>query len=349
MPEEIRMEDLIEVCEHLERLSELAELSRKFHFQGVEREELTRLLTLLEEVIKHSTERTDLPLLERIEWFKERIERWFPPKKRFSVTELREEIKKIDEKLFGRPIPSVIREARRGIRQLLDLPPPPTLKDLLDEFDALIEGFTRELQVHTKTLLILFNTIKPESIPWVIKFIEKSSHHVRSSLGEPLCIWWLSRVLGETKPVWRAVRGPLKVKGLEVDALSVSADQRLFAVAEVKVSKLKSAFEEAFKQVVYAAKFFMEPDHIRLAGFKQIKESCKLLEAAVVTLYNLGDDKERLKSEFSSLFEEEGLPGEVVSIYDIRDVLDTIGRWQFKAKERYRELFELFNKMLETT
>lgn len=101
----------------------------------------------------------------------------------------------------------------------------------MDELDALIDGFTGELQRHTKILILFFDVVKPSSIPWIVKFIEKNPRHARTSIGEPLCIWWLSRVLGEGNELWLNVRGPLKVDGVEIDAVSVSINR--FVVAEV--------------------------------------------------------------------------------------------------------------------
>jgi len=172
---------------------------------------------------------------------------------------------------------------------------------------------------------------------------------VRTSLGEPLCIWWLGRVLSQTKPVWKATRGPLKIDKLEVDAASALASQKQFAVAEVKVSKLQSKLKEALSQVVRAARFFMEPGKVERAGFTWVKGPCTPSEVAVATSYNLGGDKEALKRELKRLLEEDGLPREATSVYDIGNIFNALKGWQSQAKGRYLELFETLNKILEAT
>ncbi len=178
---EFMEEDFVEVCKHLERLRKLAELAHEFHVDGLERDELKQLFSLLKEAVEHSTGRADLLMLNMLNWLRENIELWLPRGEKFPP-------KKLKERLPPNPIFPVVYGVRQLVRQWRGLPPPPTLSELVDDFDALIKGFTNELRRHTKLLISFFDVIKPESVPWIIKLIERGQGHVRTSLGEPLCI-----------------------------------------------------------------------------------------------------------------------------------------------------------------
>jgi len=334
--------DFTEICEHLNRLHRLSSLAYRFHVEGLKQDELKELLQLLKEAIEHSTRRTNLHLLTTLDWLQERI-MLLPHITPFTI-------KKLKETFPTEPLLPRIYEARRLARQLIGLPPPPTVQEIIDDLDALIEGFTNELIRHTRLLIHFFKNLTPESIPWIVKFVEKNPGHVRTSLGEPLCIWWLSDVLSNFKPVWQYARGPLKVKDVEVDAISV-CDGRL-AVAEVKIAKPEGAFNEykrACKQVARAVESFVKIDMLRLAGFKRVDEPCTPWEAAVITLYNLKDFKKEVKSTLIQCLSDIGVSGEISSVYDINDLLEIIDKWCSRSKERYKELFITLNKLLEAT
>jgi hypothetical protein len=335
----LREEDFVEVFEYLERLRPLAELARKFHSDGLRRDEFKRLLDLLKELIERSTQRSDLSIAATISWFKQNIDAYLPSDVTFSPKELKDMLP--PDLLYP-----AIHVLRPFIRDLGIPPPPPTLKELVDEFDALIDGFTRELAYHTRVLVKFFDVVKPESIPQIIKLIEKHPGKLRGSLGEPLCIWWLGRVLGESNEVWRATRGPIKVDKTEIDAVSVDAEKRLFAVAEVKVSK---QLDDACRQVAEKVKRLMDPNSLKkIFGF--VGEPYSPSEAAIVTLYRLEDGyKSELKSKLEDALENVGVGRECAVIYDINDILGSINRWSFKARDKYRELFETLNKILEAT
>jgi hypothetical protein len=49
--------DFVEVLEYLNRLRSLAELARKFHSEGLSRDELKHLLDLLKQAIEYSTKK----------------------------------------------------------------------------------------------------------------------------------------------------------------------------------------------------------------------------------------------------------------------------------------------------
>jgi len=52
--EQFREEDFRELCDHLSRLYELAELARKFRYEGLSKSELKKLIDLVVEAIRHS-------------------------------------------------------------------------------------------------------------------------------------------------------------------------------------------------------------------------------------------------------------------------------------------------------
>lgn len=219
---------------------------------------------------------------------------------------------------------------------------------MIDDLDTIIEGFTSELMRHTRLLIVFFKVLNPESIPWIVKFVEKTPGHVRTSLGEPLCIWWLSEVLSDFKPIWRHTRGPLKVRDVKADSLSVHNEK--IAVAEIKIARPRSVeYEKACSQVVRAIKGFVKPDMLQLAGVKWIRRPCIPSEAAVITLYNLKDYKEELRSILMRHLSNIGVDKEIASVYDINDSLNTISKWRSKSKGRYKELFMTLNEILEAT
>jgi hypothetical protein len=345
--EGFREEDFVAICEHLERLHKLAELAWEFHHKGLERCRLKELIDLLVEAIKHCTRREKLPIIDTLEWLKGNVDVLLPPARPFSLEGLK-------ERLPQEPIFPAVHAARGVARQLAAFrlrltppPPPPTLWELVDELDAMVDGFTDELRRHTKILTRLFEVMKPESIPWVVKLIERNPGHVRSSIGEPLCIWWLRRVLGEVKAVWRNATGPIKVDKVEVDV--VSADGGCFAAAEVKISKDREKLGEACEQVAEAMKELQEPERLKRAGFRWVKGTCRPSEAAVVTLYDLGSCKEDVRGKLSDHLEKRGIDASIAIVYDINDVKDALKGWRSEAKERYLELFETLGRILETT
>jgi hypothetical protein len=228
-------------------------------------------------------------------------------------------------------------------------PPPPTLKELVDEFDALIEVFTKELNRHTQVLIRFFDVVKPESIPAIIKLIEKNPGKLRGSLGEALCIWWLGRVLSESKKVWGLTRGPIKVDETEIDAVSVDVGKKRFAVAEIKLSKLREKLSKACSQVALKTKKLMDPLLLKNV-FEFVEEPYNPSEAAIVTLYRLKDEyKRELKSELEKALEAAGVDSGCARIYDIHDILESLNNWRSEGNDRYRELFETLNKILEAT
>jgi hypothetical protein len=343
--ERFREEDFKEICEHLERLNRLAELAQRLHLKGLEKEELKELVDLLVEVMRHSARR-ELLIVRTLQWFKKIID-LLPLEESFSCEKLRMLLKHFT--------PSAILDLKPGtaMSQILipwsnsfSTPPFLTPWELVDELDALIDGFTGELQRHVRILIRLFDVMKPESIPWLVKFVEKNPGHIRSSLGEALCIWWLGRVLGETKEIWRNVKGPVKVDKVEVDAISVTKIG--FAVAEVKISKRKDVLEYACEQVVLKVKELLkELRKLRPLGFYFERNTLNPLEVAVITLYNLEDHKEEVRNRLRSLLKENGV-NDIGVVYDINDIMKALESWRSEAKERYKELFEVLAKILET-
>ena len=68
---EVLREDILkEFCDRISRQRELAELARKLHYCGLNRDELKRLLELLKDIIEGSTGEPNLSELRRLEDFK---------------------------------------------------------------------------------------------------------------------------------------------------------------------------------------------------------------------------------------------------------------------------------------
>ena len=145
----------------------------------------------------------------------------------------------------------------------------------------------------------------------------------------------MQRVLGESREVWRGAKGPEKVNGVEVDAFSET--EKGLAVAEIKVSRSLDKLEEGCRQVVRA-----------IEKLSPARTAPSHLEAAVVTLYDLGECKERVRSVLRGLLDERGISA-IAAVYDINNVKETLESWKSKARKRYLELFDTLAKILEST
>ena len=347
-----REEDFIEICEHLERLHKIANLLNKFHGEGITKDDLRKFLNLLKEAIEHSTGKTELLILHLLNVLEENVDKLFITTEKISF-------KRIKSSVPPEPIFPRLHKLRFHVRKRVasskllklpePLPPPPTLHEILEEMDALATGFANELIRHTKILITLFDIMKPESIPHIINLIRKNPGHVRSSLGEPLCIWWLGRVLAdERKNVWCNVKGPVKICDVEIDAISVCNNK--IAVAEIKLTNNKELLEEACNQVISSLRVLSYPNNLRQIGFVITEESYKFSEIAILTLYNLNSDIKRyVENILGEYLEKENFIYEKCVVYDINDILSYIKKWRSRVKNRYKELFETLNKVLETT
>jgi len=335
-----------EVFSHIDKLHGVARLARKLHETGLERDELKELLDLVEIIIVTSTQRSDLAIVKRLKDIKEAVGKlpgsFYPFKPREKALKLRDLLHKLPSlppPPLGPPLPS-----------------PRDLADMLGEIDMLIDVFVHQFYNHTRVLSQLFNVLRPEAIPWLIRFIEKNPGYVRTVIGEPLCIWWFSRVLSRERRVWRNAIGPLKIMGEETDILSLHTydDQCEYAIAEVKITRNADELRRAIAQVINKAAFLSQKlasDHSVLKALQQMgfeaRGTCKLQEIAVATLYKLEGMKNELRVELAGKAREKSIVNVELQIYDIDDIIGSIEG--FSGKERYRELFLTINRILETT
>ena len=209
--------------------------------------------------------------------------------------------------------------------------------------------------IYVNTLAELFSRVKPEVIPWLEEFIAKNPGYVRIVLGEPLFIWWFSRSLslsGPDKEYWGSARGPLVVGGVEVDVVSILCRDRCrYAVAEVKISKNLKELENAIKQVVKAAAILKHAEYVKtVAPWCKSRNStyCTCEEAAITTLYDIGNIKDVIREKLEIVMKENNLECEA-EVYDINDVLTNLHGLRSDEKDKYRRLFLVMNKILETT
>jgi len=330
----LREEVFKELCDYVSNLHEIAELTYKLHHQGLERNEFKQLLSLIKDIIEASTKRSDLTLIKRLENLQSVIgilpDTFFPLKPRDLLLKL--------ENIL-RSLPPL----RPGIL----LPTPQELADRLNEVDTLIEVLIDNLHRYTRTLTELFNIIKPEAMPYILKFLEKNPGYVRTTIGEPLCIWWLSNILSRRQKIWRNTEGPLRIMKEEIDALSLQRlnNQCIYAIAEIKITKNLGKLKSAIDQVIRKTKLLKDPTSLKLLGHHNIKE-CRPREIAIVTLYRLEGTKEELKLELAEAIRREGISADAY-VYDIDDILGSLKG--FSGRERYHELFETINKILEST
>jgi len=240
------------------------------------------------------------------------------------------------------------------------LPKPKDIARTLKELDELIDLLILDFHTHVSTLTKLFDVIKPEAIPWLVKFISKNPGYVRTVLGEPLFIWWFSRTLSKRcdKSYWSNAKGPFTTGNAEIDVVSILCKKDVceYAVAEVELSRgLKrlevKGVEKAIRQVMRAVATLKQVSNVRVIAPQCRSENvseCICREAAIATLYDIKDVKDRLKERLEAGVRKNNL-GCNVEVYDINDVLENLHGLREDVKSKYRELLLTINKIIETT
>lgn len=184
-------------------------------------------------------------------------------------------------------------DLRNIICRFLNLPPPP-LPDrvqLLEEIERAVDLLLQDLERDTRMLVNFFDEITPESIPWIVDLFKKEPSGARTTLGESLCVWWLRMVLSQSKDRWLGTYGPIKTFDIEIDTLSVRG-----AIAEIKNARPGSEeYEGACGQLAERCKAITQEPSILRSVVSWMPREFKLMEAAIVTLYRLGDYKEEIK------------------------------------------------------
>jgi len=249
-----------------------------------------------------------------------------------------------------------ILKSLRPIRPLdLITPTPSNLGELLEEVNALVEILIYNLNKHVRMLVTLFDTMKPDLIPHLIKIVKGNPGYIKGPLGEALCIWWLSRALSTERSIWSSAIGPIRVYNREIDALSVLIDLKTsvckYAVAEIVNSRNLSELEESLEQLVENIKLLVKPEVISqlmrslsIREFTCMESTCE--EASIVTMYSISQNsKNALKRIFRETFSKEKLSCNKIEVYDINDIITSTKG--FTGKEKYIELFKTLNEILE--
>lgn len=341
----VSVNELRELLNHMESLFKISKYAEEFRSIGLRKDEIIHLFDMVIDAIAHSTGRDDLPIIATLNWLKNMLEATNLP----DLVSL-EELKRI---LPPDPLyPSV-----RSIREVMGIlgleiapPPPPTPSELLDEFDALLEGFSSELRRHISTLKVMFDSIGVESIPYVIELVSKNPDYLRTTLGEALGVWWTARVLGSTNRMWSNAKGPVRVNKVELDAVSVYGSY--VSVAEVKNASLSSEeFSKSPDQIAenIVRADILSPSALRTLGFK-LQGIIKLGEVAIITLHILDDNqKEEIKSKLKNSLEQLNLTAKSVEIYDGQDILNKVRAWPYKGKDRYIKMFDAILRIFSST
>jgi len=307
-------EELTNLLNYVNKLRPIAEKAYKLHEKGLQRDELIELLNNIEDLLKYKIRREDLIVFERLRTLKEIIiylpPSLFPlhPRKRI------ERLSSILGSLPSLPIPIISR--------LHDI------TKLLQELDEFIGLFVDDLYRYTRVISLLLDVLKPEVIPLLIEFASKNPGHIRTTLGEALCIWWFTRILGrvEGKEYWSRARGPFVISRVEVDVVSVKCEGGLceYAVAEVKISRSEDELNDAIRQLIRAAQIFKLPENIQLISKYEMKSTkCECREAALATLYNIKELKNKIKERLKLELRNLGLECNA-EVYDINDILENI-------------------------
>jgi len=335
----INEEELTNLLNYVNRLRPIVEKAYKLHEKGLQRDELIELLNNVEDLLKHKIGREDLVILERLKTLKEIITYLpsflFPLHPRKCI----ERLSHILENLPSLPRPGIL------------ISKPHDIAKLLQELDEFIGLLVDDLYRYTRVISLLLDTLKPEVIPLLIEFVSKNPGHIRTTLGEALCIWWFTRILGrvEGKEYWSRARGSFVISRVEVDVVSVKCEGKLceYAVAEVKISRSEDELNDAIRQLISAAQIFKLPENIQLISKYEMKPTkCECREAALATLYNIKELKNKIKERLKLELRNLGLECNA-EVYDINDILENIRGLRENVKHRYRELFKVINKILE--
>lgn len=334
-------EELRRLSEYLVKLKPIGELAQKLHFEGLSREELIELLNSVKDVLDYLA-REQGSKLERVMG---RIER------------LKEIIAHLPPWIFPLSPGKAIKDLASFLKSLQPIrplgvmaPAPPDLGRLLEEVNVLVEVLIYNFNKHVRMLVTLFDAMKPDLIPHIIKIARGNPGYIKGPLGEALCIWWLLRALSVERSIWSEVKGPIRVYNREIDAISTSIDLKTgtcrYTIAEIANSKNPDELEEAIEQLVVNIKFLAKPEVIsQVACSSSVKRSiCE--EASIVTLYSISQEgKVSLKKRLEELLNREGLSCSKIEVYDINNIITSIKG--FTGKERYIELFKTLNEILE--
>ena len=281
-----------------------------------------------------------------------------------------EEVRELLEKLPQLPVQVQFRKRLKDLASFLEslpelptlLPRPrllPTLRGVaqsLRELDELIDLLVFDFCIYIDVLTELFDKLSPEAIPALIEFASKNPGYVRTVLGEPLFIWWFSRSLSNRndKKYWKNARGPIVTGNAEIDIASISCSNGCeYAVAEVKLSKALKTLEEkeivrAINQVIRAATALKNIEYVKpIAKECRPKETsgCICREAAIATLYNIKEAKDKLKERLEIAIKKNNLECNV-EVYDINDVIANLHKLQEDEKDKYRKLFLILSGLL---
>jgi hypothetical protein len=326
----------------------------EINVEGLNRERLIGLLDAIKSFLKYRFSVAgvkDPIILKRLEEIRELLEisPQLPIQMRF-----RRHLRDLANFLESLPEPSTLLPRPRLLLTLKDIAQ--SLRELDELIDLLVFDFCTYIDVLTE----LFDKLRPEAIPALIKFISKNPGYVRTVIGEPLFIWWFSRSLSNRsdKKYWKNAKGPFVTGDAEIDVVSILCSNGCeYAIAEVELSKNLKTLEEreierVASQVIRAATALKHVEYVKPitkeCRFKEISE-CMCREIAVATLYSLHDDaKNKIKSIVETKAKSVGIKC-IVEVYDINDVLNNLYGLREDVKVKYREMFTTINRILEAT
>lgn len=329
------LEELSEILEHLNKLYELSQYATELRSKGLEKDRLKKFLELLHIVLIDVTGREDLHLVKNIAWLRDNID--------YLPLEFLTTFQKLKEIL--RELPRLPR-LRHLLRDYIgpQLPELPTLPEVIEDIEVITDSLIRELREHTRTLITLFDTLKLEALPYIIRFIEENPVNLRATLGEVLGIWWYTRVRFsdvEAKHIL-ATLGPTRLKGEEIDAVVVISGSKPGEVhvyiVEVKNSKSTEEILDAVQQLKRKALLIERYGEDVLRELIKTKAfgKPKIDEKALVTLYSLENSLRK------------SVESQEVKVYDANDITKSLESWRYKEKSRYIELFTTVNKLMES-
>ncbi len=331
---EFSAEAFEDLLNHALRLNRIACLADKFRREGLSIDEFEDLTKLASEALRQSVGGADLHLAKLIEALP-KVARRLGLRRVEHPRMLREALSKVHLP------PGPIRLMRQILSERLDLPPPLEPPELVDELDIVLDGLLEELRKHTELIANFLRVITPDAVPWLIKLVEKNPGHAKGALGEALCIWWLREVLGRVKPLWMNTRGPIRVCGVEVDAISLWGEK--LGLAEVKVAKPGSReYEKAIEQLSNASKVFEKKPDVLRELFNRVPKRLEVSAVAIVTPRDLGEHREAMMNMLQQAFK-----GREVAVYDAESIINLLDQWLSKAKKRYIELFKTLRGVLE--
>lgn len=336
------IENLKEVLEYLGRLSKCVELWRRLRTTGLNVDDLSSFFNCIIAEINQIPEMRRSASVSTLRTLEKAI-------KANQNKELLIRIPTLRNVFENRPLISTVQDLRKTARRAIGISDrllTDVIGDIQSHIGSILDNFVR-IQ---KIMLEFIDHVGGTGIELVENVARELRPEARGALSEVLAIWFFLTPMGRTDDRWLQSRGPVKVKGEEVDVISINVERSELCIAEVKSSMHEKSVNEAFNQAISHAKFF-ENKEILKEVFSDCKTDCRPSSLAlcfpIAKFRNRYDDiQEKLNNR---LFDIEGwkdmnggnLGHQIVEVYDNSRMIDFLDKkWKSDSRTRYVSLLK---------